>query len=1056
MSRQPRPRELPSRSRAADRRSPFDAVLLLTSRIHPGPPLRFRLFVACVPTALLMFYAMAGASLLHAVPPVDDYYVIAIGTNPSDTIGAADDPASGGASCTLRDALEIVSAGTLVGPVTGCDITLVGAAPADTTYVINLPSGGYTYTIGDMIVGALDINFNTVHVIGDTAANTIIQAFAVANNPASSLRVFRIFTADVSLYDLTVRHGVFSAPFLGEGAGIHATASNLTLDNVVVRANSARGRGAGIYYQSNSSSPSALNIRGGTVLEDNTGVLGNVSPDGAGLYFRGGTVDSFLFIDASTVRNNSSEGDGAGVYLTGNTVTAQVVGSLIQGNSATGTNSEGAGICNDQGSTLIVDGSTVEGNQVTGGGINSGGGGISNDFGGSVTLQNGSIIENNSAPNGGGLYNKLFLDPAVTVLDVEFRNNTAQREGGAIYNQAVATVGTDTLPTSFDGNQTSSFSGGAIINTGATAQLEVTNATFSGNSTALSGRGGAIENVSGATATVSDSVFDGNAATQQGGALSNLGVGSSLTINDSDFRNNSASTGGAIYGGAGSTTLVQGATTIGSVAEPNTATFVGGGIAIRDAGTTLTADATSIVGNTASTSGGGLHIEDGTINLVNAALDHNHSFGTSGGGGVYVTGIGTLDATGTMVRNNQASAANALGGGIAVNYFATGNPSVALSQGSQLTGNTSGGSGGGIGMRLFGGNAGDVGTIDIADASISGNIAAANGGGIYISHNSFNVTTDVDLTSTSITGNSAVNGGGIAIRHDNSPGVDLLTTNVSIQDNIASNDGGGVWLDGYGTPVLTFVNTAIDGNQATVGSGGGLFVDGESLADLNVVLGNGTRLLENQAGANGGAVYLNAEVTFGSIVSAATLQAGGVVFDSNFAAGAGGGIYQAQGGGSVTTSVIGASEFLYNGASGNGGASFLSGGTMTATGSLFAYNEAADGGAFYQQGDTLNVTGSCIAGNSETSVETEAMAPQTFTGNWWGSADGPGPVGPGQGDTVSSNIDFDGFLTSPPEGLACPTTVYQLLEIPTASSWALFVFALLLLAGGLMILRLGR
>ena len=33
-------------------------------------------------------------------------------------------------------------------------------------------------------------------------------------------------------------------------------------------------------------------------------------------------------------------------------------------------------------------------------------------------------------------------------------------------------------------------------------------------------------------------------------------------------------------------------------------------------------------------------------------------------------------------------------------------------------------------------------------------------------------------------------------------------------------------------------------------------------------------------------------------------------------------------------------------------------------------------------------------------------------GNWWGAANGPGPVGPGSGDNVSTNVDFSGWLTA--------------------------------------------
>jgi hypothetical protein len=39
--------------------------------------------------------------------------------------------------------------------------------------------------------------------------------------------------------------------------------------------------------------------------------------------------------------------------------------------------------------------------------------------------------------------------------------------------------------------------------------------------------------------------------------------------------------------------------------------------------------------------------------------------------------------------------------------------------------------------------------------------------------------------------------------------------------------------------------------------------------------------------------------------------------------------------------------------------------------------------------------------------------------NWWGAADGPGPVGPGSGDNVSTNVDFTPWLTAPAPGGKC-------------------------------------
>src|SRR5207253_937801 len=39
--------------------------------------------------------------------------------------------------------------------------------------------------------------------------------------------------------------------------------------------------------------------------------------------------------------------------------------------------------------------------------------------------------------------------------------------------------------------------------------------------------------------------------------------------------------------------------------------------------------------------------------------------------------------------------------------------------------------------------------------------------------------------------------------------------------------------------------------------------------------------------------------------------------------------------------------------------------------------------------------------------------------NWWGAADGPGPVGPGSGDNVSPNVDYTPWLVAPAPGGKC-------------------------------------
>ena len=138
---------------------------------------------------------------------------------------------------------------------------------------------------------------------------------------------------------------------------------------------------------------------------------------------------------------------------------------------------------------------------------------------------------------------------------------------------------------------------------------------------------------------------------------------------------------------------------------------------------------------------------------------------------------------------------------------------------------------------------------------------------------------------------------------------------------------------------------------------------------------------------------------------------------SSNAAGHGAGIY------STGTLVLDGSEVASNSALLNGGGIYVSAGTLTATGTRFLANAASiSGGAMYNAANVSNavsITGSCIVNNTVVAVHNTAAAQQSATGNWWGVAAGPGPVGPStNGDTVSPNVDFSGFLTAPI--LGCP------------------------------------
>ncbi|MFL6256240.1 MAG: hypothetical protein ACJ74T_14620, partial [Pyrinomonadaceae bacterium] len=53
-----------------------------------------------------------------------------------------------------------------------------------------------------------------------------------------------------------------------------------------------------------------------------------------------------------------------------------------------------------------------------------------------------------------------------------------------------------------------------------------------------------------------------------------------------------------------------------------------------------------------------------------------------------------------------------------------------------------------------------------------------------------------------------------------------------------------------------------------------------------------------------------------------------------------------------------------------------------------------------------------IVGNTTIGVQNNSGTLVNAQSNWWGAANGPGPVGPGSGDRVSTNVDFSNWLTN--------------------------------------------
>ena len=309
----------------------------------------------------------------------------------------------------------------------------------------------------------------------------------------------------------------------------------------------------------------------------------------------------------------------------------------------------------------------------------------------------------------------------------------------------------------------SAVAGGAIYCYDAT--LAIDDSQIDGNSAPT---GGAIFN-DGCAVTIRNSSFADNRATAvvngRGGAVDNAQPGR-LTIRSSRFRANNALDGGALYNASGASADLAGTTF-----EDNTGGYGGA-------------------------------IENSGVVTITDSLLHRNSV-TGSGGGLWNIGGSALLERSTVSANTAFE-----GGGVS-----TYGPSLEIRQ-VNLVGNTATAPGGG------GTNGGGLhhlgGYVSITDATISGNAAQNNGGGIY-------QVADDNLTLTNVTlaNNTAdVLGGGLYHY-----GRYAVLTNVTLANNSAGAAGAAIYEDSPQTPanpgVVQLANSVVYGSA--VNCDGGLF-----------------------------------------------------------------------------------------------------------------------------------------------------------------------------------------------------------------------------------------
>lgn len=591
-----------------------------------------------------------------------------------------------------------------------------------------------------------------------------------------------------------------------------------------------------------------------------------------------------------TVTKANVFGNGYGVGLTGSVTANSSLkldnGTNIHNNTHVGTFVESGSM--NVGATAYVDI------------VNNGErGAVVNNVHSTGTFNKATITGNgNSSMTGAGIYTTGTIS---TTANTNISNNKSSG-GGGIFGADTSTLNINGTPIK---NNTAQGGGGGICSHGT---LNLNNATLTGNTATEDG--GAIwynkGNISGCGIT-------GNTANNIGGGVSLSGGTSTLTNNNID--NNKANEGGGMY--------TDGSLTISSgTFSNNNASGNGGGIISNG---TVTMNGGSITGNYSGWDGGGVNSR-ATFNFNGGAIQNNTAYWL--GGNIHVQAIDNINnkqSVFTVTSKNPISGGKAEGsGGGGVCVYGTGTKLI-LNDGTSVKDNTAP-TGGGIN-----GNA----TIEMHNATISGNKATSNnGGGIELFSDQYG-TGSFKMTSGTIENNTATcEGGGFH-------GPNFTMTGGTIQKNNAGTVAGGVLVNGTGACSMS--GGTITNNTSTY-SGGGLWVDDNT----PFTLGGGT-ISNNTAGGDGGGIHIdngNITITAGTI-SGNKGQWGGGINDCGTVTMKGGTIS-----GNSTTSKAGA------------GINVSTNGKLTMSGGKIQNNTSAETGGGICNLGTLKISGGEISGNT--------------------------------------------------------------------------------------------
>ena len=362
------------------------------------------------------------------------------------------------------------------------------------------------------------------------------------------------------------------------------------------------------------------------------------------------------------------------------------------------------------------------------------------------------------------------------------------------------------------------------------------------------------------------------------------------------------------------------------------------GGAIRSAGTVRLVggsitDSRATSGDLAS--GGAISNEGGSLTITRTALRDNTA--TRAGGAIEAIG-GTTTLTRVVLRDNETGAVPGNGGGLHL----TGEGTVTVVRGV-VRGNVAAAEGGGLWNS-------STGTMTVRGTRFLGNVArgaaADQGGGALYNDGGTLTVEGVTATGNRATG-AAGSGGGLL----NVAGTVTLADST-LAKNTAVRAGGGVEASAGTTTVRDSVLRA-NSTGAAPGNGGGLHLTGAGTVEVA-----GSRVLDNTATAEGGGLWNSAD---------GTMTVTDTVVSGNTAAGAladqgGGGLY--NDGGDLTVSDSEVRGNTASGAAGSGGGLLDVAGSVDLSGVTFAQNSSERaGGAVETAAGTIQLSDVTMTGN---------------------------------------------------------------------------------------------